>query len=179
MSRDKGLDRSGVYFAALGADFGNGWRAEVEGSYRKNAGAKYSITAEGNSALAIDKSTSAVLLNLWHDFKLTEQFSVHIGGGLGYGNVNEKITASGGVDADTQFDVNHSGLAYMVGTGISYSIPGLNNIKLTLDYRAYGMPSGSTQLLFSDSYGRTTTASVGGDNMDQSVLVGLRIPLSY
>jgi opacity protein-like surface antigen len=101
VNRDNGLDRGGLFFAAVGADFGNGWRAEVEGSYRRNSGSKYSITAEGNSALAIDKSTSAILLNLWHDFAINDQLSVHVGGGLGYANVNNSITASDGVHPDT------------------------------------------------------------------------------
>ncbi len=179
VSRDNGMDRGGVFFAAVGADFGNGWRAEVEGSYRKNSGSKYSITAEGNSAVAIDSTTSAVLLNLWHDFAVTDQLSVHVGGGLGYANVNNSVTASDGVHTDTQFELNHSGLAYMAGTGISYAVPGHNNIKLTLDYRVTGLPSSSSDLSFLDSYGDTTTASVGGNNVDQSVLVGLRIPLSF
>jgi opacity protein-like surface antigen len=171
------------YIAIVGADFGNGWRAEVEGSYRRNSGSKYSITAEGNSALAIDKSTSAILLNLWHDFAINDQLSVHVGGGLGYANVNNSITASDGVHPDTKFDVNHSGLAYMAGTGISYALPGYNNIKLTLDYRVTSLPSGSADLSFLDSYvnygDRTTNASVGGTNLDQWGLGGLRIPLSF
>jgi opacity protein-like surface antigen len=157
----------GTFYGAVGAELMPGIRGEVQASYRQNSGASFNLTGEGNGTLGVSSSTFMLMANFWKDFDLSDGFSVHVGGGVGFGN--QTLTTDG---SPTQ--LSKTGLAAMLGIGADYALT--NDMKLTLDYRVSGITG---------SFARESIASNLNDNfsgvlttaLDQSVTVGLRIPI--
>ena len=84
----------GLALISGGLDLHNGWRVELEGSYRHVAGARFNVQAEGSTSVGVDRSTYALMGNLWRDFTLTDTFSAHIGGGLGVEKQSLRVSSS-------------------------------------------------------------------------------------
>jgi OmpA-OmpF porin, OOP family len=173
-----GLGVGGVGLIAGGLDFKNGWRAELEGSYRKNTGARFNVQAEGSAIVGVDRRTYALMANVWRDFMLGDRLGFHVGGGLGVADFKMNIFDNFG----TNTSIKKTEGAYQAGAGFDYElIPGL---KGTLDYRVFGLfdrPSGDVSLLTSCSNGVCNTGfservlvNVKGGAIDQSIIFGLR-----
>jgi opacity protein-like surface antigen len=175
-----------VALIAEGLDFRNGWRAELEESYRHNSGARFNVQAEGSTSVGIDRSTFALMINLWRDFLLFNQLSMHLGGGLGLAEVGMNVTSTFGGTTPSWQGVG----AYQAGVGLGYLLG--PRLTVTLDYRLFG-------LFWRDSSNVTAPTTCGvkpspavpchGDTtervnllaanglIDQSILIGLRYNL--
>jgi opacity protein-like surface antigen len=178
VSRLNSFNVGGVGYIAGGLDFRNGWRSELEGSYRRNNGARFNVQAEGSTIIGVDQRTYALMLNVWRDFMLANRLTGHVGGGLGVANRKINVTDSFG----TNGSFSKTGGAYQVGAGLDYElIPGL---KVTFDYRFFGVfsrASGDLTVLTSCSNGacgsnpgETLLINVASGNTDHSVMLGLR-----
>jgi OmpA-OmpF porin, OOP family len=179
VAKQSGLDVGGVGLIALGLDFKNGWRAELEGSYRKNTGARFNVQAEGSSIVGVDRRTYALMANIWRDFMLVDRLSFHVGGGLGVADHKMNVTDNFG----TNIAIKKTEGAYQAGAGFAYQlIPGL---KATIDYRLFGLfdrPSGNVTVLTSCSNGACGSLPASNERVllnvksgaiDQSVIFGL------
>lgn len=175
---------SGVGIGALGLiaaglDFKNGWRAELEGSYRHNSGARFNVQAEGSTSLGVDRTTYALMANLWRDFALVDRLDLHVGGGFGIAEAEMNVTNTYGGSSS----INQGEGAFQAGLGLDYAL--IPNLKATVDYRAFGIintNSGNLTVPTSCStsacggtapYERVSFA-VHGAQLDQSIIFGLR-----
>jgi OOP family OmpA-OmpF porin len=154
---------------SLGWGFGNGLRAEIEGSYRSNDVADFKVsTFPGSSGKGIVTS-HGVMANLLYDINLGGALggvTPYVGAGVGHiwheydavGNQFNTITGNGG---------NWGGQAI---AGLSLPISAVPGLAVTAEYR-FMMTSGheiSTNLV---GLPRTT---FDVDNVNHSLLVGLR-----
>jgi opacity protein-like surface antigen len=184
----------------LGWGFGNGFRAEVEGSYRSNSISGIS-TRRGNGALSPlsnatgDARTYAVMANLDYDIPIHPfglPLQPYVGAGVGYGWLDLGNASGNGfatfgvpgnnaVSAPDRVSFGSAGaFAYqaMVGTSIPLSfVPGLS---ATLEYRFFGMARTDVSI---DRVSTTSTVNgvlpssslhTGFLETDQSILIGLR-----
>jgi hypothetical protein len=164
---------------SLGYGFGNGLRAEIEGSYR----GYQSDTAKlgGQSASSSGRSNAyAIFANLVYDLDLrllgldTTAVVPYFGGGLGYAiwswdNVRmSKIGSTFAVD-------DSDGLpAYQVIAGFAFPIASVPGLLVTAEYRYYN-EWGDPELKAGSTVGGVTTSSsfkIGNSN--HNFLVGLR-----
>ena len=90
MTKVNGLGIGALGLIAAGLDFKNGWRAELEGSYRHNSGARFNVQAEGSTSLGVDRTTYAMMANLWRDFALVDRLDLHVGGGFGIAEARDE-----------------------------------------------------------------------------------------
>jgi outer membrane protein OmpA-like peptidoglycan-associated protein len=194
-------DAGPVGLAALGWGFGNGLRAEIEGSYRSNG-------VSGISTLRIDgrmlpvagvtgnARTYAAMANVaydipFHPFGLP--LSPYVGAGVGYawldlGNATGNEPAiihephNNNYEGPTNISYGSAGaFAYqaMIGTSMPVGIvPGLN---ATLEYRFFGTARANVPETLTASNGDmingatpTGHSSHSFDTMDHAVLIGLR-----
>jgi len=182
VTKQSGLGVGGIGLIAGGLDLKNGWRVELEGSYRKNSGARFNVQAEGSSIVGVDRSTYALMANVWHDFVLANRLSLHVGGGLGVADARMNVSDNFG----TNTSISKTEGAYQVGAGLDYEL--ISGLKATLDYRLFGLfnqPSDDVTVLTScgvsppgntcsgNSNERVSLAARSG-SMDQSIIFGLR-----
>ena len=165
---------------SLGWGFGNGLRAEIEGSYRQNEVSDISfagipgLTEKGNA-----KSWGA-MANVLYDFKLGSSLggvTPYIGGGLGY--VWQEYDKVGIRIGDNTLDFNGDGgaFAYQAILGAAYPIDQVPGLAITAEYRFLGTVSQSMS-----GTGRSSVAGVADagnlkfdvDNFNHSLLIGLR-----
>lgn len=165
---------------SLGWGFGNGLRAEIEGSYRQNEVSDISfagipgLTEKGNA-----KSWGA-MANLLYDFDLGSRLggiSPYIGGGLGYvWHDYDKVSIRIG-DNTLDFNGDGAAFAYQGILGAAYSIEQVPGLAVTAEYRFLGTVSQSLS-----GTGRASAAGVADagslkfdvDNFNHSLLIGLR-----
>jgi len=101
------FDPGFAFNAAVGNEFANNFRAEIEIGYQQN-----NMTASnslGNSA-AIRMSTITVLANGYYAFNNDSNFVPFIGGGIGYGALTNELTLA-----------THA-FAYQFGGGLDYFV---------------------------------------------------------
>ena len=140
-----------------GYGFGNGFRAELEGSVRNN-----DIKSLKNGVVATpggSTRTWGLLANGLYDINTGTAFTPYVGAGIGFGFVEGKLTGNGA----TLYDSTDVQFAYQGIAGVSYAIN--QNLALTTDYRYLG----TTDAKFN---GGTTPAKVTNGN--HTILVGLR-----
>lgn len=162
---------------SLGYGFGNGIRAELEGSYRVN-----SISgANGfgpNSTGSGTEQKYGVMGNLFYDFAgLVPHVTPYVGAGLGYIWANERgvrASAANGALAIAS-DGTTGSFAYQAMVGVAYPIQAVPGLAVTGEYRFMGMAGNRT-------YHAATTSIAGPaigdatmtDNYNHSLLIGLR-----
>lgn len=78
-----------AYGAAVGYDFGNNWRIELDGSQMYNDMG----TVGGQPASSAKLRSRALMLNALYDFNDFGDFVPYIGGGMGIGEVNASLGA--------------------------------------------------------------------------------------
>ena len=187
--------------AAVGWGFGNGLRAEIEGSYRSNGVAGIS-TRRGNGLLEPltntdgSPATEAVMANLVYDLPLPDfGLPVHpyIGAGLGYGwlrfdnaggNGRAQFPAPGNntVSSPDAVSFGSAGaLAYQAIVGVSVPLSVLPGLDATLEYRFFGMARADVPVSRIATGGNTVNGVVpsletrnGFETRDNAVLIGLR-----
>lgn len=140
---DKGI---GVY-AALGYDWGNNWRTELEFSYRnndidqidRNAG----FSGFAPSEISGDSKSYAVLLNALYDFDLGNAFTPYIGGGFGIASINHSIAGASATGAPGTPNLsiaygnsNDVAVAYQGIAGLAVALA--EDLTLDLSYRYFG-----------------------------------------
>lgn len=134
----------GVY-VALGYDWGNNWRTELEYSHRNNDldqidpdGAGFSGWPSGSIG---GKTTNhGVLVNLLYDFNTSSSFTPYLGAGVGMGIIDPDITGSTSPGAPTTpLSVAYGGsratLAYQGIAGVAIDLA--EGLALDLSYRYY------------------------------------------
>ncbi len=135
----------GVY-TALGYAFGNGWRTELEFSYRNNDidqidpdGAGFSGWPSGT--ISGDTTSIALMANVLYDFDLNSSIVPYIGGGIGVADVDHDISGSNALGAPTPlmtitYGPNDRMFAYQGIAGVAWWLD--QNLALDLSYRFFG-----------------------------------------
>ena len=148
------LELGADLYAAVGATLIPGLRAEIQGSYHTNSGARFDVQSEGSGTLTANSTTFMVLANLWKDFAVTQGMTLSLGAGLGLGSSQQ--TAVSGIYTT---DINTTGLAYMVGAGVGFDIG--SGMVISLTYSLSGIAGGTSgQVAFdTNDFEETTSPS--------------------
>ena len=167
---------------SVGYGFGNGLRAEVEGSYRQNQLQNLHAnfgTIHGRGLAGGDEQQAGVMVNALYDFWGLSPYVVpYIGAGVGYQEITDssvRFSAPGGVPFAT-FDKTKGKFAYQAIVGVAIPLtqvtPGL---ALTLEGRFMGTTGdrnvGGT--IFT-SAGAVPASVRFSNNYNASGLVGIR-----
>jgi opacity protein-like surface antigen len=158
--------RSMNFNAVLGGTLMSGLRGEV-GVTVMNGSGSLNVQGEGSGVIGVNATTFAMMGNIWKDFELTDNITMHIGGGLGAGYVRASIDSNSGPDSTSGI-----GLAYMAGIGGAYALS--NGGAITLDFRLNGITGnlGSVEA-------QTSWETIGGTlstGPSAGINVGIRIP---
>ncbi|SFK93418.1 OmpA family protein [Falsiroseomonas stagni] len=158
---------------SLGYGYGNGLRAELEGSYRENEvdGAS-GFRVLGTPLRSDGKARSyGVMANVFYDFDLGAGSFIqpYVGAGLGfqwheYSGVRARNTAGTGFTIDG----DQGRFAYQAIVGAAFPVNA--NLSITAEYRF--MATQPAEIDVRSSAGARGTADV--DNMNHSLLIGLR-----
>ncbi len=155
-----------VGLGSLGYNFGNGFRAELEGGYRRNDvdGVRNSSPGSATGALGV----YTAIVNGLYDFDLapyginTYGFVPHLGVGVGWAQPRFD-------HAGTFFGNTVSGkddlFAYQGIAGVDYAV--MPNVKVSLDYKYLGTTDGDFHVSPLNTSTRTSIT-------DQAVLLGVR-----
>jgi opacity protein-like surface antigen len=170
---------------SLGWAFGNGLRAEIEGTFTGNNAQKLSDDKTlAGSASQRGEAAAGVLANTIYEFSppplqiggAVLPVKPYLGAGFGYVTVYRKnIPAVSVADHPATYNYTKGALARQLIAGVAFPVAAAPGLDVTLDYR----------LLEIASSGNTTmTAAAGGvsqkltfDNRsvtDQSILLGVR-----
>ncbi len=161
---------------SLGWGFGNGLRAEIEGNYRSNDVDSYKFENRTQSGTNGTVTSYGAMLNLIYDINLGNALGgltpyVGIGGGYiwqDYKDVGSKVNST-----DGDFYNGTSGaFGGQAIVGLSMPISSVPGLALTAEYR-FMMTSGHN-LDSNTVNGEKLKADVDVDNMNHSLLVGLR-----
>jgi opacity protein-like surface antigen len=121
---------------AAGYRFGNGWRAEGEYTFRRDAEFTSGSTTFPTSLNHDRIHARRVMLNAYRDFALGNGFSLYATAGIGVASVQ-----SGGWQGNParQFASNtQNNLAYAIGAGVSYAPSEQWNVDLGYRYTDMG-----------------------------------------
>jgi OmpA-OmpF porin, OOP family len=194
-------DPGPVGIAALGWGFGNGLRAEIEGSYRSNGISGISTLRVDGRMLPVDSvsgnaRTYAAMANVaydipFHPFGLP--LSPYVGAGVGYawldlgnakGNEPAIIRQPHNDNYEGPSDISYGSagaFAYQAMVGTSLPIGILPGLSATLEYRFFGTARANVPETLIASNGDTINgvtptghSSHSFDTMDHAVLIGLR-----
>lgn len=159
-------------YAAVGATLIPGLRAEIQGSYHTNSGARFDVESEGSATLTADSTTFMVLANLWKDFAVTQGMTFSLGAGLGLGS-SQQTAESGAYTTE----INTTGLAYMVGAGVGFDVG--SGMVISLTYSLSGIAGGTSGQVAFDSSDNDDEPFTGdlSSSLNQSLTIGLRIPM--
>ena len=175
------FDTGWVGVVSLGWGFGNGVRAEIEGSYRENQVDSISGFAGLGSPLRGSGTASSygVMANALYDFDLGPGSALmpYIGLGAGYMWTDYDTVRLRRPDGSTlTIDANEARFAYQAIVGAAFLlnevVPGL---ALTAEYRFMGTLQPELDAVSRSAAGAVTargTAEV--DNFNHSVLLGIR-----
>jgi len=183
-----GLSRAGtasfdVGFAgvlSVGYGFGNGVRAELEGSYRTNkiddiSGFRSNVG--GTRTSGGDVQSYGAMVNALYDFDLGLPVVPYIGIGAGYIVQNwddVRLRTAGG--SGVIVDGDDGQFAYQAIVGAAFPIESVPGLSITAEYRFLGTLSPEVDGRITAPNGTTTSgrAKVETDNFNHSLLVGLR-----
>jgi outer membrane protein OmpA-like peptidoglycan-associated protein len=163
------FDNGWVGLGTAGWGFGNGFRAELEGGYRRNDLSGVRGSAGGNGGAL---GTMSVMVNGLYDIDpamfgvQSYGFMPHVGVGVGWARPRfDHAQLYNGNTVSGKDDV----LAYQGIAGVSYAVA--PQIKLDLDYRYFGTQNGT----FNSSPGLSGTGSPTRTSIgDQEVTFGVR-----
>lgn len=117
----------------LGYAFGNGWRAELEGAFRRN---EMEILFGGNNspvntALEDDARTRSLLASLYYDFDLNLPVVPYLGAGFGIARTDYQVRDARAGEDLLDDDVTAPAGQFVAGFGL-WLRP---RLQLTVDYR--------------------------------------------
>jgi len=157
---------------SLGYGYGNGLRAELEGSFRENEVDGASGFQAFSRPLRTDGKVRSygVMANAFYDFDLGAGsfFHPYIGAGLGY-QIHEYsgVRVRGGTGSLT-LDGDQGRFAYQAIVGAAFPIN--PNLSVTAEYRFMG----SQPVEFDIRNGNGARGTAEADNLNHSLLIGLR-----
>ncbi len=177
-----------VAVGTLGWGFGNGWRLELEGSWRENAVDRIASFGAGVGTSGTVR-TYGVMVNALFDFDMSSfglpptLVAPYVGGGIGYGWLEldgAALAAGEGVTSRYRIDDRDGQFAYQAIAGLAWDlgtlVPGL---ALTTEYRFYGTLEQTVTVT------RLSGPAVAGvpdrlklDNANHAALLGLRLALN-
>ena len=128
----QGLSTGYLIGAAVGVDWGNVVRTEIEVSHNHWNGDALSTGGVPNTGFSSDVSATYLLGNVWLDWKNDSAFTPYIGGGLGVAFVNFDQTISG----NHGYAGNDTVLAYQLGAGVNFALS--QQLSLDVGYRYKG-----------------------------------------
>jgi outer membrane protein OmpA-like peptidoglycan-associated protein/opacity protein-like surface antigen len=139
--RDFTFDPGPAGNAALGYNFGNGLRLEVEGDYAHSH--LDGVTFPGGmpgEAVGTEIQYGG-FLNLAYDFNLGLPVVPFVGVGAGYQSLELDRVGAGreGVHLNPQMSPTEGAFAYQGMAGLSYPVVGIPGLSLTAEYRLIGM----------------------------------------
>jgi hypothetical protein len=152
--------------AAFGGTLMSGLRGEV-GVTVMNGSGSFNVQGEGSGVIGVNATTFALMGNVWKDFEVANNISLHIGGGLGAGYVRATIDSNSGPDSASGL-----GLAYMVGIGGAYALN--NGGAITLDFRVNGITGNLGTVEANTSW--ETIGGTLGTGPSAGINIGFRIP---
>jgi outer membrane protein OmpA-like peptidoglycan-associated protein len=162
---------------SLGWGFGNGLRAEIEGSYRQNATSSSKVNNSTYPSGANGNATSyGAMVNVLYDIDLGSMLggiTPYVGAGVGYIWHQYSDVGNRTSDTDNNFFNGTSGaLGAQAIAGLSLPISAVPGLAMTAEYR-FMMTAGHT--MDSNTYqGTKYTANADVDNANHSILLGLR-----
>jgi outer membrane protein OmpA-like peptidoglycan-associated protein len=161
---------------SLGWGFGNGLRAEIEGSYRQNTTSSYKYESKTQSGANGTATSYGAMANILYDFDLGGA----LGGltpyvGIGGGYVWHEYSDVGSRPSSTTNDF-YNGTSGAFGgqaiVGLSLPIASVPGLALTAEYRF--MATAGHNFDSNTVDGENVKASADVDNFNHSLLVGLR-----
>ena len=166
---------------SLGWGFGNGLRAEIEGSYRSNdvSDTKVGGASIQNRASGTGTAVSyGVMANVLYDFDLGAALGgivPYIGGGVGYiWHDYQDVGASFSNGEKTVYNGDTGAFGYQAILGAALPIASVPGLAVTAEYRFMG----TTGHDINGTVNRTGQAQVrlnsDVDNFNHSLLIGLR-----
>jgi OOP family OmpA-OmpF porin len=168
---------------SLGWGFGNGFRAEVEGSYRRNSLDGIS----GFPGIQVPRSQGGdiysygVMANVFYDFDLGWNFGgfgvvPYLGAGAGYVVQNWDNVNIRGPNGQINIDGDNGNFAYQLIAGAAFPIARVPGLSLTAEYRFMQALSDDVDATFRPVAGGTITSrgAVEVENANHSILIGLR-----
>ncbi|WP_043358563.1 OmpA family protein [Belnapia sp. F-4-1] len=172
-ARTKFDDIGAVGLASIGWGFGNGLRAEIEGSYRTND--IRSITSNGGAVRGNSGylRNYAAMANVLYDFNLGLPIVPYLGVGVGYGWVDvDKANIAGPDGSRYRIEDTDGRFAYQGIAGAAFNLP-VPGLALTAEYRFYGTLEPSLNV------DRTSVVGAPGGtykptNYNHSALIGIR-----
>jgi opacity protein-like surface antigen len=121
---------------AVGVDWGNQIRTEVELSHARWTGDKYhyssydgATTFHGTNTEIASQTATYLLGNVWVDLANGSQLTPYVGGGLGIGWAQIHEDEGGGLT----YDYGASGLAFQLGAGIRFNVS--DRLSIDAGYR--------------------------------------------
>lgn len=189
------IDGVGDYFApdfawgyagllSIGWGFGNGFRVEIEGSYRRND--TQGVVASGESMPGARGTASSYggMVNILHDIDINGALgglTPYLGVGIGYiWHDYDKVGWGVGVASET-FSGNAVALAGQVIAGLSYPVSAVPGLSLTAEYRFMATNGHDVSGTFNANAGAGIMSSklpFDVDNSNHSILFGLRYAFS-
>ena len=130
-----GLDTGYTALGSVGWGFGNGFRVEVEGNYRRND------FSPRQSGLAINgrESKYGGMVNGLFDLDIGSPYIYpYIGAGAGYVSIDQRATAVTGPNS-AFIDSSKGGFAYQAIAGLSFPIPPVVGLSLLAEYRYFAV----------------------------------------
>jgi len=161
---------------SLGWGFGNGLRAEIEGSYRSNEASTYKYENRTQPGANGTVTSYGAMLNLIYDIDLGNSLGgltpyVGIGGGYIWQDYKDVGGRVSGTDNDF-YNGTSGAFGGQAMVGLSLPIASVPGLALTAEYR-FMMTSGHN--LDSNTVGgEKLKADVDVDNINHSALIGLR-----
>ena len=137
--------------AAVGYDFLNGIRTELEIGYKMNDVDKIRVSGSPSAGFKGDMSAFTVMGNVFYDFLPNEKVSPFLGAGIGFANLDFDISDINVSDDDNVF-------AYQLMAGIAYALN--HNLILDVQYRFFGTEKPSFNLGFPASFDEYKTHNI-------------------
>ncbi|SDB69470.1 OmpA family protein [Belnapia rosea] len=164
-------DIGAVGLASIGWGFGNGLRAEIEGSFRSND--IRSLNGGGRTGNSGYFRNYAAMANVLYDFNLGLPVIPYLGVGVGYGWVDvDKANIAGPGGSRYRIEDVDGNLAYQGIAGMAFALP-VPGLALTAEYRFFGTLEPKLNI------DRTSVVGAPGGtykptNYNHSALIGIR-----
>jgi OOP family OmpA-OmpF porin len=194
-------DTGPLGLAALGWRLGDGFRAEIEGSYRSNGISDIFTRRVNGRSEALDNfsgnvGTYAAMANLAYDLPVQAPWGLkpYIGAGVGYGWTGFNGQNGGGETIIFHLPQNNTytgpgvarwgtagALAYQAMIGASLPVRGVRGLELTAEYRFFGTAQAAVPVTRTATGGNLVNGAVPSESthnglhvQDDSLLVGVR-----
>ncbi|WP_298282985.1 OmpA family protein [Acidocella sp.] len=159
-------DYAGV--AGVGYGFGNGFRVQLEGNFRRNNTTK--IDYAGLSApLSGGINTYGMFANGFYDIPVDFPVTPYVGAGVGFQWQKLESAHTG----TTVFKGTSSSFAYDLIAGAAYNIPQVPGLAVTAEYRFTQLTANRTYYVASSGYQHI----YAGPESSHTLLLGLRYQL--